>query len=106
MNRAFLIVLLLAGLACKKGIEYKSREDVIPPDAVKVAPATDSLPPVPMEGPANTAGAEDSPFITPDGSRFFFFFTPDVRVPVEKQVLDGATGIWECHREGSSWSEP
>jgi hypothetical protein len=55
--------------------------------------------PEPMEGPVNTAGAEDSPFWTPDG--FFFFFTPDVTVPVTGQVLDGVTGIWFAPDDGS-----
>ena len=50
-----------------------------------------------MEGPVNTAGAEDSPFVTPDGQTLYFFFTPDVRVPAEQQLLDGVTGIWVTH---------
>jgi hypothetical protein len=74
----------------------------IPAAAVKMSPATDEHPPVllsdefedplPVPGAVNTAGAEDSPFIPPDGGTLFFFFTPDVTVPVEKQLLDGATG--------------
>jgi hypothetical protein len=59
-----------------------------------------------MPGPVNTAGGEDSPFITPDGQEFYFFFTPDVRVPAEKQLLDSVTGIWSCRRQGGSWTEP
>lgn len=92
------------------------RSDTIPADAVKGTPATDNFKPVlhlddwedpvPMSGPINTAGAEDSPFITPDGNRFFFFFTPDVRVPPEKQLLDKVTGIWWSQKVGGVWTEP
>lgn len=114
-------LLILAGLAllataCQTAPSYKSREEVIPPDARKGRPETDPFPPVlrdsgwdqpvPMPGPVNTAGAEDSPFITSDGQEFYFFFTPDVRVPVERQVLDGATGIWSCRWEAGQWTEP
>lgn len=90
--------------------------DAVPADAAKGTPATDPYrpvvhsdaweTPVPMEGPVNTAGAEDSPFIAPDGDTFFFFFTPNVSVPVEKQLLDGVTGIWWTRRANGSWTEP
>ena len=59
-----------------------------------------------MEGPVNTAGAEDSPFVTPDGQTLYFFFTPDVRVPAEQQLFDGVTGIWVTHRVDGGWTEP
>ncbi len=59
-----------------------------------------------MPGPVNTAGAEDSPFISLDGNRFFFFFTPDVDIPAEQQILDGVTGIWWTWRVGGEWVEP
>jgi len=102
---------------CDKPWPYlDDRYSKIPADAVKGTPATDPFPPilvsdewespVPMPGPVNSKGGEDSPFITPDGSEFYFFFTPDVRVPVEKQVLDSITGIWSCRREGGTWTEP
>ncbi len=93
-----------------------TRQDAIPKDAVKVAPQTDLMPPVldsaeydtpvPMPGPVNTAGAEDSPFMEPDGNTFYFFFTPDVRVPASKQLLDHVTGIWWTHRVNGTWTEP
>lgn len=91
-----------------------SRYSAIPAIA-KMTPADDAWPPaiapgwtqpVPLDPPVNTAGAEDSPFITPNGQTLYFFFTPDVRIPPEKQILDGVTGIWVTHREGESWSEP
>ena len=86
------------------------RDASIPADAVKMTPAMDKYPPVlhdtaeyedpvPLPYPVNTAGAEDSSFILPDGSTLFVFFTPDVTVPVEKQVIDGVTGIYEFHRQ-------
>ncbi len=93
-----------------------TREGAIPAGAVKVTPATDAFPPVlnstdfqapvPMPGPVNTEGGEDSPFIAPDGSTFYFFFTPDVQVPASKQLLDHVTGIWWTHRVNGAWSEP
>jgi len=93
-----------------------SRADAIPADAVKGLPETDLFPPVlhsdawespvPMAAPITTAGAEDSPFFSPDGQHFFFFFTPDVRVPAERQLLDGVTGIWWSQRSGDGWTEP
>jgi len=77
-----------------------SRYSRISDSAEKMEPATDRLPPIlhspdweepiPMAGPINTAGGEDSPFITPDGKTFYFFFTPDVLIPAEKQLTDGA----------------
>lgn len=93
-----------------------AREERIPADAVKMTPETDQFPlilhldaweaPVPLPGPINTAGAEDSPFITPDGQDFYFFFTPDVRVPVEKQIIDGVTGLYRASKGSGAWGEP
>ena len=91
-----------------------SRDSRIPAEAVRQSPATDAHPPVlhldgwrepvPLEGPVNTAGAEDSPFIA--GDDLYFFFTPDVRVPPEKQLLDGVTGIYVSHRVDGAWTAP
>lgn len=93
-----------------------TRAQAIPVDALKMTPAQDAFPPllhsgewekpIPLPGPINTAGAEDSPFILPEGNTFFFFFTPDVRVPPEKQLLDGVTGIWWSKRNGDTWNAP
>jgi hypothetical protein len=89
------------------------RSASIPSSAVKMTPQTDRNPvesysdefdqPLPLGPGVNTAGAEDSPFILPDGKTLYFFFTPDVTVPVEKQILDGVTGIWVSRETGDEW---
>jgi hypothetical protein len=111
--------LLIAILACIDPPDPTpdiSRLDSIPTDIVKMTPETDLYPPilhsdewhqpVPVPFPISTAGGEDSPFITLDGNTLYFFFTPDVRVPAEKQVVDGVTGIWVSHKVEGGWSEP
>jgi len=112
------LVVLFAVLAGNLLVEESpiDRESKIPSDAVKVSPDKDLYPPqlhsdayeqpVPMPLSVNTAGAEDSPFITPDGSTLYFFFTPDVKVPVEKQVVDGVTGIYVSRKVNGEWSKP
>lgn len=95
-----------------------TRSEAIPSDAVKVTPSTDEHPPqltaafksmfndpVLMPGPVNTAGAEDSPFMTPDGKTFFFWFCPDVKSAGES-INDGSTGIYSTTLSGTTWSEP
>jgi hypothetical protein len=96
-----------------------SRAETIPTDAVKMTPADDAHPPileptfaalfedcVPLAGPVNSAGAEDSPYITADGQELYTFFTPDASVPPELQLVDGVTGIYRSVRDGAGWSEP
>jgi hypothetical protein len=93
-----------------------SRGSTIPDDLVKITPEMDLNPPrsysheysdpVPIPGLVNTAGGEDSAFIMPDGETLYFFFTPDVRVPVEKQLLDQVTGIYLSEKDGELWEEP
>ncbi len=96
--------------------EFISREGRIPLDAVKITPENDIYPLqlnsneyeelIPLPYPINTAGAEDSPFISEDGNTLYFFFTPDVRVPVEKQILDGVTGVYASKKVGGAWQKP
>ena len=91
-----------------------SRQGAIPTEAVKIEPSMDALPPilhsndwdepVPLDEAINTAGAEDSPFITADGNTLYFFFTPDPSVPPEKQLLDRVTGIYASHKQNRAWS--
>jgi hypothetical protein len=93
-----------------------SRYSRINDSAEKMVPETDRLPPVlhssdweapiPMPGPINTVGGEDSPFITPDGKTFYFFFTPDVSIPAERQLTDSVTGIYQSSLIGDTWSDP
>jgi hypothetical protein len=97
-------------------VDKVERESKIPINAVKIFPQNDQHPPqlfsgeyekpVPIPGRVNTAGAEDSPFITPDGNTLYFFFTPDVNVPVEKQILDGVSGIYISENVGGVWGKP
>jgi len=86
-------------------------------NGTKATPDSDIYPPVsnvpyyskpqPFASIISTPGGEDSGFMTLDGQDFYFFFTPDVSIPVEKQLIDGVTGIWWIHREGTEpWSVP
>ncbi len=93
----------------------RSRMESIPAGAHKMTPAEDPWPPVvanglskpqPLPFPINTAGAEDSPFLTLDGQTLYFFFAPDLNIPAQKQLLDGVTGIWMSQRVSDNWSEP
>ena len=92
------------------------RESVIPSDQVKISPTDDIYPPksltteysdpVPLPYPINTAGAEDSAFVTPDGKTLYIWFTPDPRLPAEMQLPDGVTGIYVSHKQPDGWSKP
>jgi hypothetical protein len=92
-----------------------SRESKIPDDVIKRDSASDNHPPImhssEFEQPValaqtvNTAGAEDSPFITADGQSLYFFFTPDVRILPEKQLLDSVTGVWLSKKENNVWTK-
>ena len=88
------------------------REEKLPDDVSKRGPETDQYPPilhsieyedpVPLPYPVNTVGGEDCPVILPDGNTLYFFFTPDVRLPIEKQLLEGVTGTYVSYRSGDS----
>ena len=116
-----IFVLGLLAFTCKKSTDNEdntppTRLESLPDDAVKQTPMIDNFPPVmhselwgdpiPMPGPVNTAGAEDSPFITNNDDWFFFFFTPDLNIPAEQQLLDQVTGIWWSKLESGTWTEP
>ncbi len=93
-----------------------TRESQIPSDATKVTPETDLNPPksksdeyfdpVPVCGYVNTCGGEDSAFVISNGSVLYFFFVPDVGVPVEEQVLDPTVGIYKSKNVNGVWSDP
>jgi len=115
-----LLVLIMVTLACGSPAPQPTptplnRLKTIPADHAKGMPADDPWPPVAaapwtqpeqLPTPVSTAGAEDSAFITPDDTTLYFFFTPDVSIPVQKQLLDGVTGIWRSDRVGAAWTEP
>ncbi len=92
-----------------------TREQSIPTTAVKMTPDTDSLPPqlhsdeyevpAPLNSNINTAGAEDSAFVIPDGNTLYFWFTPDSDIPPQKQLLDGVTGIYAVKKQNGEWGQ-
>ncbi|MBN1369707.1 MAG: PD40 domain-containing protein [Dehalococcoidaceae bacterium] len=100
-------------------VKNGSRATSIPPGAVKMTPENDTAPPVlnpafahiwhepvPLPGPVNTAGAEDSPFITPDGSTFYFWFNGDQSRDAYAQVSDPMTGLYWTEKVDGQWQEP
>ncbi len=118
---AIVVIFLIAVIVItqpeeKTVVTDEERLASIPASAVKMGPEDDEFVPVvhsplweqpiPMPGPVNSAGAEDSPFMSDDGDWFFFFFTPDVDVPAEEQLLDGVTGIWWTRMIGGGWTSP
>uniref|UniRef100_A0A7V1EI74 Exo-alpha-sialidase n=1 Tax=candidate division WOR-3 bacterium TaxID=2052148 RepID=A0A7V1EI74_UNCW3 len=112
-----LFFLSMGLMVCIKEPTYPDidRHSKLPPDIVKRTPETDLYPPilhsdayeppVPLGPGVNTSGAEDSPFILPDGKTLYFVFTPDVRVPVEKQLLDSVTGVWISYKIDNTWTD-
>ncbi len=115
---------LLALGACSQASEIApsptptppDRLAAIPPGAGMILPENDLNPPlvllpgysqpVPLPASINTPGAEDSPFITPDGNTLYFFFTPDMNIPAQEQILDGVTGIYVVSKMGDTWGQP
>jgi hypothetical protein len=122
IGKALFLAVFSSNLACAFAASTatlppasKSRLESIPTSNPKGSPETDFWPPqavsgwskpVPLGAPVNTAGGEDSAFVTPDGNTLYFFFTPDVNIPVQEQVFDGVTGIWMSRRSGETWTEP
>ncbi|MEO0185238.1 MAG: hypothetical protein ABIL20_05520 [candidate division WOR-3 bacterium] len=110
-------MLLIVFTNCRKNLEYPDidRHSKIPNDIIKRTPETDSFPPilnsneyeppVPLGAGVNTAGAEDSPFILPDGKTLYFVFVSDVRLPVEQQLLDSVSGVWVSYKVGDEWTD-
>lgn len=112
-----LVVISVCGCFQNKApVKAVSQAGSVPADAIKMGPETDDFAPVvhnsgwekpvPMDSIISTAGAEDSPYMMPDGNTFYFFFTPNVSVPVEKQLIDGVTGIWWTKKVNGTWTEP
>jgi hypothetical protein len=94
----------------------RTRLESIPAGAARISPDDDPIPPIlhsgewlppaPLPGPVNTAGAEDSAFISPDGNLLVFFFTPSPQIPPEEQLFDSVTGIYLSQRTEAGWGEP
>ena len=113
-----LLILLLTLSACggepPVPTAVPDRESLIPASQSKIIPETDLYPPksltseytdpVPLPFPVNTAGAEDSAFITPDGNTLYVWFTPDPSKPAEQQITDLVTGIYVFHKSEAGWS--
>jgi len=114
--RTLIFLLILTILACGQATPTPAPVDryILLPD-IKYNLGSDFWPPTAIDGwtqplplpyPVNTSGGEDSPFVLPEGQTLYYFFTPDVSIPAEKQLLDGVTGIWVTRRSGEIWSEP
>jgi hypothetical protein len=118
MKMLILFAVFFATIGCEgkppEPSPLPDRESLIPADQTKIQPETDIYPPksfsaeyqdpVPLPYPINTAGAEDSAFIMPDGNSLYVWFTPDVSKPVDKQILDGVTGIYFFNKVDGEWS--
>ncbi len=100
-------------------VDNRSRYEFIPAEGVIIDPVSDPHPPlialelqdqwhtpVPLGAPVNSAGAEDSAFITLDGNTLYFWFTPNPAWDVQKQAHDPYTGIYWAHRVNGDWQEP
>jgi len=121
VNKQATLLLVVFSLVSCRGIETTrtpapDRESLIPVTQQKITGETDVYPvrsetseyedPVPLPYPVNTAGAEDSAFIMPDGQTLYVWFTPDVNNPVQNQALDGVTGIYVYRQVEGKWSDP
>ncbi len=101
MHRKWLLLALIISCSCHSK-PLPAMHDRLPADISKVMPQDDPYPPImhslEYEKPRplwfSTRGAEDSPFIPAGTDELYFFFTPDVRVPPERQILDQVTGIY------------
>lgn len=110
---ALVIIVVVSRQPAENIQPLPTRESAIPTGAVKMTPDIDELPPVlhsdewmqpvPLGSAINTAGGEDSPFVMPDGNTLYFFFTPNVTVPAEEQLLDSVTGIYVSKKQNGIW---
>jgi len=100
-------------------VNNRNRGELIPPETNKMSPANDPAPPVlsaefkrywhdpvPLGAPVNTAGAEDSAFITPDGKNLYFWFNADHSMDIHAQAREAMTGIYWAKKMGDIWQEP
>lgn len=111
----FVVLLIITAFTQPPPKILKTRAETLT-GMTKYGPSTDPHPPtihnsswnapVIWDCPVNTAGAEDSPYMSADGKLFFFFFTPNASIPANKQVNDGVTGVWVAKHDGLQWNEP
>jgi hypothetical protein len=112
-------VLILNACVLNSTADIQSQKPIYRYDLItaeKILPNGDLYPPIlhsdewetphPIEGGINSAGLEDSPFITPDGDLLFFFYTPSSDSPAEVQIYDQVTGIYRSEKSGDLWQEP
>ena len=108
---AFIIIFIIV-LACTS--QAPEKEEALPPDrlskipedTVKIKPEDDLFPPIlhsdlwqepaPMSATINSAGGEDSPFITPDGKELWI-----------TRMYNGCPAVFRSIEDtGGSWNEP
>ena len=100
-------------------VQNKVRADSIPAGVIKLTPQNDPAPPqlvagfrglwqdpVPAPVPVNSAGAEDSPFITSDGRTLYFWFNGDESKDALAQTKDPMTGVYWTKQVDGKWQEP
>lgn len=116
---AFIIIFILTVIiqsssTTQATVTIPNRESLIPTDTVKMGPDNDPAPPlslsdeyedpIPLPYPVNTRGAEDSPFVLPDGETLYIWFTPDANLEAAAQAVDKATGIYKFTKTQDGWS--
>jgi hypothetical protein len=100
-------------------VANRSREDTVPATSIKMTLGNDPAPPqlapafknlycdpAPLNGPINTAGGEDSAFITPDGNTLYFWFNGDQTKNEHEQAQEPLTGIYQSQKAAGNWQEP
>jgi predicted transcriptional regulator len=97
-----------------KNSEMLTRESYIQTATKKMTPNEDLFPPilhsnefqqpVQLSTQINTAGNEDSAFVTFDGKTLYFYFTPDPNASQERQLIDGITGTYFSQLKDNEWS--
>jgi len=110
----FTILFAMCSCAEQQPTQTPNRFALITAD--KMIPARDDHPPIlhhdgwyqpePINNQINSAGLEDSAFITPDGTMLFFFFTPNADISAAEQVNDGVTGICLSENHAGKWEAP
>lgn len=115
---SILLIVLLLGIiisGCSEEYPEIERGSKIPADIGKITPETDMYPPIlhsdEFEEPVplaviKSAGVEDSPFIPAGRDELYFVFVSDVRLPVQKQIIDGVTGIYVSKKMNGGWQTP